>query len=1139
MKRKYFFGILLSLFLLCGGVYLLTADIEYIDFNNQLDDVAHATDINIHIGEVYGYDTLGANITIQYGVSNSSGNFAKTHEHIVYTDTAKNSKILGASVNSKSGYDHRKIKFTNFSVASGLYATDSKLDCVADATDNKYDDDWYGASIGPGVRLFTWNVEVANRYTGISWNFTIYWTVNLTLYANDGTSDYTTIRYSTYDNKLTSSLTIPTRSGYTFQGYYTAESGGTKVFDKNGTWLKVWDYTNIRPTTLYARWTPNTYTIVYHGNGNTGGSTASSSHTYDTAKALTSNGFTKSGYRFIGWSTSANGSVVYSDGQNVTNLTATNGGTVNLYAQWERYEYKIDINFYQPNGSTQNGGTFDLYKQLSGGSETLIQKGLSNEIEGSASLQYEGKFILKNVLPLTGTTISSVRLSNGNGTLSTSGKTINGKTIIDTITYTASQTGPPNGDGNWDNAIQIYTAYNTLTATLKYQDDATADAKRSATYNSNRTSLPTLPSSPTRTGYRFLGWSLTQNDTGVYYTPESDFNNVSINGKTVSDPNVENLSFNLYAIWQANQYTIEFNKNSNQAIGIMAEQKFTFGTAQNLSANAFNRSGYKFLGWSLNANATTADYADKASVLNLTANANEKITFYAVWEIKTNTLTIDLDGGVFQGKLLNNNQYTQSLQSYQMTFLETPIKAGYIFAGWEISGNATIELAQYYLSPKEFNGTSDYQAIGREYMYTDKLTINLFGYMDDWSSYAPDQRLISCTEGGGWDLAFHNSEYICAEFYQQNVGYTNVKLNTKWSSVERGWHMFTMVFDKDYAYLYIDGELSGKSVKFTNGLQYNSTNGVFIGAEAGSSMTTPVGQYFKGSIQNVMLTHGYISGIKDIYSQTFSTSNNLNNNYVLIMGSESSTIKAKWISTEVIDNSRENEINQKFNQSYKISISSEQDLYDLLYYSERNEIGSGYSFIQTTNLTLTKTWLPIGRLESFTATYDGQGYTIKGINTDNTITNKNGEYLERYGGLFANASGAKIRNVIIEDATIYGQNAGIIAGSGNSSTNISNCVVSGIVNGTKTGSIVGNGNGCQISVSLAEEVNIANFAGGSASVDSCIYELTGGTRGASNSFNNYSAWIYPSNFAYPMPKAFIWYPYPELTKDSLNTWISG
>ena len=97
MKRKYFFGILLSLFLLCGGVYLLTADIEYIDFNNQLDDVAHATDINIHIGEVYGYDTLGANITIQYGVSNSSGNFAKTHEHIVYTDTAKNSKILGAA----------------------------------------------------------------------------------------------------------------------------------------------------------------------------------------------------------------------------------------------------------------------------------------------------------------------------------------------------------------------------------------------------------------------------------------------------------------------------------------------------------------------------------------------------------------------------------------------------------------------------------------------------------------------------------------------------------------------------------------------------------------------------------------------------------------------------------------------------------------------------------------------------------------------------------------------------------------------------------------------------------------------------------------------------------------------------------
>ena len=1155
MKRKYFFGILLSLFLLCGGVFLLTADSEYIDFNNQLDDVAHATDINIHIGEVYGYDTIGADITIQYGVSNSSENFAETHTCSVSKDTTKNKKLLGTSVVSKSGYDHRRIVFSNVSAASGLYAIDSKLDCVADATSDKYDDEWYGASIvQPRSRRFNWNVEVANRYTGISWNFTIYWTVVLTLDENEGPSIDNNVYYSTYDTDLTSSVTLPTREGYTFKGYYTEKNDGDQWITENGSVNTAKLHrSSARPKTLYAHWTPNTYSVninIYNPNG-------AEEHTSNKNGTFTlkdENGVIKtklyneiSGKKITfntSWQiydinpgpgmsldrvTSSGFSQSQSGNTYTFKCTGTSNLVINIYMKWS--EYKIDINFYQPNGSTQNGGTFDLYKKLSGGSETLVKSGISNEVSGQEYLQYNGQFILKKIMPNAGTYITRASLSStsDSGTIAKSGDPIN------TITYTANQTGQPSG--GWDNAIQIYTAYNTLTATLKYQDGATADAKRSATYNSNKTSLLTLPSSPTRTGYRFLGWSLTQNDTGVYYTPESDFNDVVINGKKVSDPNVKNLSFNLYAIWQPYEYEVVFNKNSNQAVGSMNNQSFTYDTAQNLSTNQFTRAGYNFLGWSRSSNATTAEYQDKVSVKNLITTNNGIVTLYAIWGINQSSLIINLDGGKFETNLINNS-YTQSLESYQMTFLETPIKAGYIFAGWEISGNATIELAQYYLSPKEFNGTSDYQAIGREYMYTDKLTINLFGYMDDWSSYAPDQRLISCTEGGGWDLAFHNSEYICAEFYQQNVGYTNVKLNTKWSSVESGWHMFTMVFDKDYAYLYIDGELSGKSVKFTNGLQYNSTNGVFIGAEAGSSMTTPVGQYFKGSIQNVMLTHGYISGIKDIYSQTFSTSNNLNNNYVLIMGSESSTIKAKWISTEVIDNSRENEINQKFNQSYKISISSEQDLYDLLYYSERNEIGSGYSFIQTTNLTLTKTWLPIGRLESFTATYDGQGYTIKGINTDNTITNKNGEYLERYGGLFANASGATIKNLIIEGANIYGQNAGIIAGSGNSSTNISNCLVSGTVNGTKIGSIVGNGNGCQISVCLAKEVNIANFAGDSANIDSCIYELSNGTRGASDSFNNYSAWIYPSNFTYPMPKAFMWYPYPELSEDSLNTWIN-
>lgn len=98
------------------------------------------------------------------------------------------------------------------------------------------------------------------------------------------------------------------------------------------TYTDTWSMYQNRTLTAYAD--PNTYTIKYNGNGNTGGSTASSAHTYDVFKALTTNGFTKTGYAFQGWATSASGPVVYTNGQSVKNITSTNGDVINLYAVW-------------------------------------------------------------------------------------------------------------------------------------------------------------------------------------------------------------------------------------------------------------------------------------------------------------------------------------------------------------------------------------------------------------------------------------------------------------------------------------------------------------------------------------------------------------------------------------------------------------------------------------------------------------------------------------------------------------------------------------------------------------------------------------------------------------------------------------
>ena len=71
---------------------------------------------------------------------------------------------------------------------------------------------------------------------------------------------------------------------------------------------------------------------------------ANESMTYGTYKNLTSNAFTKSGHRFLGWATSSSGAVVYTDGQSVRNLTTTNNGTVTLYAVWQSAGVRVKHN---------------------------------------------------------------------------------------------------------------------------------------------------------------------------------------------------------------------------------------------------------------------------------------------------------------------------------------------------------------------------------------------------------------------------------------------------------------------------------------------------------------------------------------------------------------------------------------------------------------------------------------------------------------------------------------------------------------------------------------------------------------------------------------------------------------------------
>ncbi|MBR4431735.1 MAG: InlB B-repeat-containing protein [Paludibacteraceae bacterium] len=119
----------------------------------------------------------------------------------------------------------------------------------------------------------------------------------------------------------------PTAAGYTFGGWYK-EPGCTNA------WNFSTDVVNENKT-LYAKWTANTYYVRFNKNhANATGTMSNETFTYGTSKALTTNAFSRTGYTFAGWATTADGSVTYSDGQSVSNLTSTAGATVDLYAKW-------------------------------------------------------------------------------------------------------------------------------------------------------------------------------------------------------------------------------------------------------------------------------------------------------------------------------------------------------------------------------------------------------------------------------------------------------------------------------------------------------------------------------------------------------------------------------------------------------------------------------------------------------------------------------------------------------------------------------------------------------------------------------------------------------------------------------------
>lgn len=159
--------------------------------------------------------------------------------------------------------------------------------------------------------------------------------------ANSGSGAPSTQRKIQNAN-LTLSSTKPTRTGYTFQNWNTAEDGSGTKYSAGGT------YKANSAVTLYAQWKINSYTLTVTSS-NAAMGTVSGGGTYNYNATATIKATPKTGYKFVKWS----------DGNTSASRTVTITGAKTYTATFEPINYTVAVMSANATmGTTSGGGTY-------------------------------------------------------------------------------------------------------------------------------------------------------------------------------------------------------------------------------------------------------------------------------------------------------------------------------------------------------------------------------------------------------------------------------------------------------------------------------------------------------------------------------------------------------------------------------------------------------------------------------------------------------------------------------------------------------------------------------------------------------------------------------------------------------------
>ena len=606
---------------------------------------------------------------------------------------------------------------------------------------------WYTQSNGTGTKYDPGSNYAADQNGGTvnlyakwtPWTYNIKYDQNVKSTSSSKTvTDMPNAQTKTQEIDVTLSSMTPKRNGYIFAGWSTSANGSveykpgsrfTKDLDSNGASI-----------TLYAVWTPWKHTIHYNSNiptnAPTGTTTVSNmpgdqTKTFDEKLMISSNKPTRKGYNFAGWSTSANGNVVYQPGAEYKN--DQNGGTVTLYAKWTAWKHTVTYDKNVPANSKKTD-----VKNMPGNQTKIYDQNLTLQSNVPTRIGY--------------TFVKWTTNKDGTGTAYQPGSQ-----------YSYNR----DSDGG---TVTLYAVWTPWKYTVRYDKNVPANSSSQTVSNmpadqtkTEEVNLTLSSNKPSRNGYIFNGWQTQINGKAVDYQP----------GATLSyDPDVKGSVITLKAKWTAWKHTIHYDKNvpassSSQTVANMPEDDTkTFDITKTISSTKPSRNGYIFNGWNTQKDGKGTAYASGAAYKH--DQNGGTVTLYAQWTPWKHTVTYDknVDPSSSSQTVTNmpGNQ-TKTFDEKLMISSTKPSRNGYIFNGWNT----------------QKNGKGTAYASGAEYKHDQNgNTVTLYAQWTAWkhtvhyNANGGDQNSVPTDQTKTFDQAM-----ILSDKKPTRHGYNFVRWNTK------------------------------------------------------------------------------------------------------------------------------------------------------------------------------------------------------------------------------------------------------------------------------------------------------------------------------------------------------------------------